>query len=183
LPRGFNIPSTVDNGRLTPFLTIFLTPSVGGGIDIEPSTTLGAGVLDLDSKTFSPGDDVVATSVFDVVDEGAFDSGTFLVGVVDGSLARNLGERRSVMILLLIAFFGFAVAGEGFVVKPIFNFFVRAAKASMWCEDDSVRWIQILQASALVGLGLSISDTKACMKCKAMMVCRPDVVMIRGWDL
>jgi hypothetical protein len=122
----------------------------------------------------------VATSVFDVVDEGVFDSGTFLVGVVDGSLVRNLGERRSVMILL---FFGFAVAGEGFVVKPIFNFFVRAAKASMWCEDDSVRWIQILQASALVGLGLSISDTKACMKCKAMMVCRLDVVMIRGWDL
>jgi hypothetical protein len=83
---------------LTPFLLFFLTPSVGGGIDIEPSATLGAGVLEFDSKTFSPGDDVAAASVFDVVDEDDFVSGSFLMGTVDGNLERLLGDRWSVMV-------------------------------------------------------------------------------------
>jgi hypothetical protein len=132
LPLGFNSPSIVADVRLMPFLPFFLTPSVGGGIDIEPSATLGAGVLEFDSKIFSLGDDVAATSVFDVVDEEDFDSGSFLMGTVDGNFERLLGDRWSVMVWLLGVFFGFAVlpeAGEALVVDPIFTFFARAAKA------------------------------------------------------
>lgn len=77
--RCFGSPSATAEGRLTPFFT----PSVGGGIDAVPSAALGAGVFEFDSEAFSPGDDISAGRVFDVVDDGTFGSGSSLMGGSD----------------------------------------------------------------------------------------------------
>jgi hypothetical protein len=83
---------------------------------------LGAGVLEFDSEAFSPGEAVAAGSVLDVVDDGAFDSGSSLMIGIGAMLARLLGESFRVMIRLLGLFFGLAVvpdAGDALLTGPI----------------------------------------------------------------
>jgi hypothetical protein len=122
LPLGFNNPSAAAELLLTPIFPVFLTPSVGGGMAVELSGPLGAGVLEFDSEAFSPGEDIAAGSVFDVVDDGAFDSGSSLMIGTGAKRTRLLGESFRVMIRLLGLFFGFAVVpepGDGLLFEPI----------------------------------------------------------------
>jgi hypothetical protein len=120
LPLGFNNPSAAIEALLPPF---FLTTSVGGGIAVEPSVALGAGVSGLDSETFSSGDDVATGRVFDVVDDGAFGSASTLVSTASkGNCLRALGASGSLTRRLLGDFFGRPTlpgAGEALTVGPI----------------------------------------------------------------
>lgn len=89
---------------------------------VELSGPLGAGVLEFDSEAFSPGEDVATGNVFDVVDDGAFDSGSSLMIGMGAKRTRLLGESFSVIIRLLGLFFGFVVvpeAGDGLLLEPI----------------------------------------------------------------
>lgn len=89
---------------------------------VELSVPLGAGVLEFDSETFSPGEAVVTGCVFDVVNDGAFDSGSSLTTGTGAKRTRLLGESLRTMILLLGLFFGLAVApvaGEALLTEPI----------------------------------------------------------------
>lgn len=122
LPLGFNNPSAAAELLLTPVFAAFLTPSVGGGMAVEVSGPLGAGVLEFDSEALSPGEDVVAGNVFDVVDDGAFDSGSSLMIGTGAKRTRLLAESFRVMIRLLGLFFGFVAApeaGDGLLFEPI----------------------------------------------------------------
>lgn len=122
LPLGLSSPSAAAELRLTPVFASFLTPSIGGGIAVELSVPLGAGVFGVDSEPLSPGEDVAAGRVFDVVDDGAFDSISSLMMGTGVKRARLLGESLSVTIRLLGDFLGFVlmpVAGETLVVAPI----------------------------------------------------------------
>ena len=98
LPLGLSRPSAAAELRLTPVFAGFLTPSVGGGIAVELSVPLGAGVLGVDSEPLSPGEEVAASRVFDVVDDGAFDSGSSLTTGTGAKRARLSGESLSVTI-------------------------------------------------------------------------------------
>ena len=89
---------------------------------VELSGPLGAGVLEFDSEAFSPGEDIAAGNVFDVVDDGAFDSGSSLIIGTGAKRTRLLGESFRVMIRLLGLFFSFVVvaeAGDGLLLEPI----------------------------------------------------------------
>jgi hypothetical protein len=89
---------------------------------VAVSGPLGAGVLEFDSEAFSPGDDVAAGNVFDVVDDGAFDSGSSLMIGTGAKRTRLFGESFKVMIRLLRLFFGFAAlaeTGDGLLFEPI----------------------------------------------------------------
>jgi hypothetical protein len=122
LPLGFNNPSAAAELLLTPVFPAFLAPSVGGGMVVELSGPLGAGVFEFDSEAFSPGEDIAAGSVFDVVDDGAFDSGSSLMIGTGAKRTRLLGESFRVMIRLLGLFFSFAVVlevGDGLLFEPI----------------------------------------------------------------
>jgi hypothetical protein len=122
LPLGFNNPSAAAALLFTPVFPAFLTPSVGGGMAVAVSGPLGAGVLEFDSEAFSPGDDVAAGNVFDVVDDGAFDSGSSLMIGTGAKRTRLFGESFKVMIRLLGLFFGFAAlaeTGDGLLFEPI----------------------------------------------------------------
>jgi hypothetical protein len=122
LPLGFNNPSAAAELLLTPVFPAFLAPSSGGGIAVELSAMLGAGVLEFDSEAFSPGEAVAAGSVFDVVDDGGFDSGSSLMTGTGEKRTRHFGESFRVMIRLLGLFFGFAVvpdAGDALLTEPI----------------------------------------------------------------
>jgi hypothetical protein len=122
LPLGFNNPSAAAELLLIPVFPAFLTPSTGGGIAVEVSGPLGAGVFEFDSEALSPGEDVAAGNVFDVVDDGAFDSGSSLMIGTGAKRTRLLGESFRMMIRLLRLFFGFAAvpeAGDGLLFEPI----------------------------------------------------------------
>lgn len=89
---------------------------------LEVSGPLGAGVLEFDSDAFSPGEEVAAGNVFDVVDDGAFDSGSSLMIGMGAKRTRLLGGSFRVMIRLLRLFFAFGAvpeAGDGLVFEPI----------------------------------------------------------------
>jgi len=73
LPLGFNNPSACADVLFPPPFP-FLTPSAGGGIAVESSVPLGAGVFPFDTDAFSAGEFVEAGSVCDVVGEVGFDS-------------------------------------------------------------------------------------------------------------
>lgn len=122
LPLGLSSPSAAAELRLTPVFASFLTPSIGGGIAAELSVPLGAGVFGVDSEPLSPGEDVAAGRVFEVVDDGAFDSISSLTTGTGAKRARLFGESLSVTIRLFGDFLGFGlmpVAGEALVVGPI----------------------------------------------------------------
>lgn len=122
LPLGFNNPSAAAELLLTPVFPAFLTPSIGGAIAVKLSVPLGAGVLEFDSEAFSPGEAVAAGSVFDVVDDGGFDSGSSLMIGTGAKRTRLLGESFRVMIRLFGLFFGLAAvpdAGDALLTEPI----------------------------------------------------------------
>lgn len=100
-----------------------MTSSVGGSIEVEPSVALGAGVLELDSETFSPGEEAATGRVFDVVDDGAFCSGSALISTASkGNCLRILGASWSLTTRLLADFFSRAAllgTGEALTVGPI----------------------------------------------------------------
>lgn len=88
-------PSAAPAPRLTPF---FLTPSVGGGIDVGTGVPLGAGVFDADSDGLSVAGLASTGNVFEVADDESFDGeSSFLTGDSSNSL-RNFGDSFRVMM-------------------------------------------------------------------------------------
>lgn len=80
--------------------------SAGGGIAVEPSGAVGAGVLSFDSETFSPGEDVTPGSVFDVVDDAVLASGSTLTSAMGANVARLWGDNLRVTMSVFADFFG-----------------------------------------------------------------------------
>jgi hypothetical protein len=75
-------PKAMPELLFTPF---FLTPSVGGGIELGTGVPFGAGVFEFDSDGLSPAELAVAGNVFDVVDNESFSGDSSLTGVTDGA--------------------------------------------------------------------------------------------------
>ena len=81
---------------LTPF---FLTPSVGGGIDEGTGVPLATGVLEVESRAFSPFELVATASVFEAVDDESFDGDSSLTGATTSNLRKALGDNFKVIIM------------------------------------------------------------------------------------
>jgi hypothetical protein len=126
LPLGFSNPSAAAELLLTLVFAGFLMLSAGGSMAVELSVLLGAGVLGVESEPFSSGGDIATGIVFDVVDDGAFDSSSSLIVGTGAKRARLCGESVRVTIRVLVDFFDFEMlpeAGEAFDVEPILDFY------------------------------------------------------------
>jgi hypothetical protein len=116
---------TVSSPKATPellFTPFFLTPSVGGGIELGTGVPFGAGVFEFDSDGLSPAELAAAGNVFDVVDNESFNGDSSLTGVTDGAakVCRFVGDNFRVTIRLPFDdFLRPPEAGEGLVVDTI----------------------------------------------------------------
>jgi hypothetical protein len=139
LPLGFNNPSACADVFFAPPFPFLTTPSAGGGMAIESSVPLGAGVFAFDPDAFSAGEFVEAGSVCDVVDEAGFDSEYIPTTASNSDLI--LGDIFNVTIrdFLLDGRALPVVDGEALVVPAMAMVMLRSRCCGLnWCRGQTM---------------------------------------------